>query len=142
MGLIFRQLERTGAGQIPQIVPFPEIPHMVVMVHMVRISLSTVPAASAIVNILDHNTDLSITVQTNDSPTMWAKIVHTFNTDPNSVPPIHYTPPYELVGRQRWVMLMSTGTVRAELLVHYTLRREPSLTLWTALRKRTSIEKG
>lgn len=142
MGLIFRQLTRTGAGQIPQIVPFPDIPHVVVQVTSVRITLSTFPAASAIVNILDHNTDLSITVQTNDSPTMWAKIANSFSFEPNAIHPILYDPMYELAGPQRWVLLISTGTVTAELMVQYTLRREPNLTLWTAIRKRTSIEKS
>lgn len=130
-----------GVGQTFQILRLPDHNLTVVRVHRVKLQVEAFSEATTIGSLLAHDIGPGFTFQTNEPGNAWNQIYLGFSTlspGPATGEQV-YDEPYELAGPQRWVVINAAGTVTVRLSVVYSLRREPNLTVWTALRQKTSF---
>lgn len=139
----YKDIFVTFNTQTTRLVPLPDLPGVVVLVHQVTFQMSSFSDVTAATVVLDHNIEEGLTLSvTSESTSRW------FASDQGAsgggpAPTVHrYDPPYELVGKQRLDALSSVGTVSGRLVIHYTTRRESNRTRWNALRMLTSFERG
>lgn len=91
---------------------------------------------------LYHDVDVSKTLAfASIPPNLWMNISQALSGGADSQGEVVFTPPYELVGLQRFDHISSAGTVIGHLSIHYTIRMESNRTRWNELRSRTSFER-
>lgn len=138
-----RTFVNATVSQQTTMIQLPDIPAVVVEVRRVIWLLSSFDATSALATILDHNVNEAVTLSTTeDRDSMWFPGHNAYDVDGFGVQAnIEYSPPYDLIGKQRFDYLASGGNLSGMLVILYTLRREPNKTLWNELRGRTSFER-
>ena len=139
--ILHARLTVTGAGQTFQLLNFPDLLGMVVRVHRVKLQVEAFSEASTIGSLIAHNIGPGFTFQTTEPWKAWNQLF-TFPASASPAPEQVYDEPYELIGRQRWVVINAAGNITVRLSAVYSLRKEPSQTLWTALRAKTSFATG
>jgi len=123
------------------LVDLPDIPGQVVLVSRVLWMVESFSAGTAIGIRLYHDTDTSKTLEfAAIPPNLWMNISQALVDAADSQAEVVFTPPYELIGRQRFDFITSAGTVVGHLTIHYTTRPERNRTVWNELRARTSFE--
>lgn len=137
--ILHGRLSITGAGQVFQVLRLPDFRGWVVQVHRVYFQSESVSADTALASLLAHDIGPGFTFQTNDPQNAWNQIFLRPEVGTGQGITVYTPVPYELVGPQRWVMINSAGNSIGRLSVVYGLRRESNLTLWSALRQKTSF---
>ena len=123
------------------LVELPDIPGIVVLVSRVLWHVESFSAVTGVGIRLYHDVDVSKTLAFNEiPPNLWMSISVGLSGAAQSAEVV-YTPPYELVGVQRFDHVSSAGTVVGHLSIHYTTRTERNRTVWNELRARTSFER-
>jgi len=144
MGSMQTKIVTTGAitAQTATLVPLPSLVHQVIRVWAVAFDIQSSDSAASIVQVLAHNVDLGVTLAVADVDSQWlhAEQGRAVDSLTNHIHVPFWPEPYELIGTQRWICLPSNGTVVSVMTVYYTTRREPNLTTWSLLKRRTSFE--
>jgi len=125
-----------------RLVELPVIVNQVLRIWAVYFDIQSSSAAAAIVHTLWHNTNLASSLSTADVAGQWihAEQGRAVDSLANHIEVRFWPEPYELIGPQRWDVSPSNGSITPFITFHYTVRREPNLTKWTLLKRRTSHE--
>jgi len=123
-------------------VDLPDLIHQVLRIWKVTFDIQSSSEATAIVQALSHDVSLATTLSLNDVAKQWMHVEQGRAVDDlqNHIELAFWPEPYELVGPQRWVCQPSNGSITPFITFHYTVRREPNLTRWALLKRRTSTE--
>ncbi len=124
------------------LVDLPDVPGEVVQVSRVLWMVESFSAVTGTGIRLYHDVDISKTLAfASIPPNLWMNISQGLSGGSDSQAEVVFTPPYELVGKQRFDHISSAGTVVGHLTIHYTTRPERNTTTWNELRSRTSFER-
>lgn len=131
-----------GVVQSFELIELPDIPGIVVEVRRVLVNVESVSTATGMGFRLYHNISNAVTLPFSEVPSslwFWASLQA---TNEMAMADVEYSPPYDLIGKQRYDTIGSAGAAITGLTILYTTRREPNRTVWNELRRRTSFEKG
>lgn len=142
MGTRVKIVRASFSTQDVILVDLPDIPGKVVEVHRVLWMTESFSSTTAIGIRLYHDVDVSKTLAfAAIPPNLWMNISQGLSGGSDSQGEVVFTPPYDLIGVQRFDHISSAGTVIGHLTIHYTMRSERNRTVWNELRARTSFER-